>query len=198
MKARGLIVACLLATLPAQGEDLMLSERAIHALTPIDSVPSKEALIALLPNPIIQLEEIARSSTMDFGVRLRAIRALPHFCSATCGSDDPALEDPVHRAIVGVLEAINLADTSGREVLRLRAAIEALGQTRSNLQSDVGRLVPFLDHESRDIRVASARALRDLCNTHAIAPLRARYQQEPIAQVRLAISAALRDLGQCS
>ena len=56
----------------------------------------------------------------------------------------------------------------------------------------------FLENSSRDIRVTTAQALRNLCNTEAIAPLAARLGHEPIEQVRLAISAALRDLNTCS
>jgi HEAT repeat protein len=82
--------------------------------------------------------------------------------------------------------------------LLLRAAVEALGIARTGNPDDVPRLVPYLDHPSRDIRAATARALRDMCNTGAIVPLRTRYQNEQVDQVRLAISTALRDLGQCS
>ncbi len=86
--------------------------------------------------------------------------------------------------------------------LLLRAAIEALGAAGLGNQggdpNDVAVLVPFLDNTSRDIRAATARALSDLCDTQAIVPLRTRYLGETVPQVRLAISAALRDLAQCS
>ena len=62
---------------------------------------------------------------------------------------------------------------------------------------DVGLLVGLLDHASRDIRAATARALRDLCNSNAVVPLRMRYTVEPTEQVKLAISDALRILEQC-
>ena len=94
-----------------------------------------------------------------------------------------------------------LADFTGTpthspiDLLRVRAAIEALG-VATRIPSDVDLVVPFLDNSSRDIRAATAGALRDMCITQAIGPLRARYQHEQVAQVRLAISEALRDLGQ--
>ena len=84
----------------------------------------------------------------------------------------------------------------GSPVLLLRAAIETLGPM--GVASDVGVLVPLLDHISRDIRAATARALRDLCNTQAITPLRVRYAKEQTDQVKLAISEALRILDQCT
>jgi len=76
----------------------------------------------------------------------------------------------------------------------LRATIEALGVLR--VPDDVTLLVPQLNHPSRDIRAATARALRDLGNTQAIVPLRARYDQDQVDQVKVAISDALRVLGQ--
>jgi HEAT repeat protein len=78
--------------------------------------------------------------------------------------------------------------------LRMKAAIEALGVLR--IPDDVSILLPQLDHPSRDIRASAAHALRDLGNTQAIPTLRARYQQEQVQQVRIAISDALRVLGQ--
>ncbi len=70
----------------------------------------------------------------------------------------------------------------------LRGAIQALGPQR--VQTDLALLVPLLDHPSRDVRAATAHALRDLCNTQAINPLRVRYNSEATDQVRLAIEEA--------
>ena len=163
-----------------------------YVLTPIDTVPTKDEIIKLFGPTAIDTLETLIAGSGDFGVQLRAIGALPRFCTGSCSSGDP------HTSIVNVIIAIDPTDRRGTTLLRLRAGIEALGSTRSGLTSDVNRLVPFLDDASRDIRVATARALRDLCNTQAIVPLRVRYEKELVAQVRLAISAALRDLGQCS
>jgi HEAT repeat protein len=164
-----------------------------YVLTPIDTVPTKDDIVKLFGSTtaIDNLEALIAGDG-DFGVQLRAIGALPRFCTGNCSSGDP------HDSIVNVITGIDTSDRRGTTLLRLRAGIEALGSTRSGLTSDVNRLVPFLDDASRDIRVATARALRDLCNTQAIVPLRVRYEMELVAQVRLAISAALRDLGQCS
>lgn len=163
-----------------------------YAMTQIDTVPTKDEIVKLFgPAPVDDLRDLINGDG-DFGVQLRAIAALPRFCTGNCTSGEP------HDTIVSVLGSIDPADRTGTTILRLRAAIEALGAARSGLTSDVNRLVPFLDNASRDIRVATARALRDLCNTQAIVPLRVRYEQEQVPQVRLAISAALRDLGQCS
>ena len=46
-------------------------------------------------------------------------------------------------------------------------------------------------------RLRPIRALRDLCNSSAVFPLRTRYTAETTDQVKLAISEALRILGQC-
>jgi len=163
-----------------------------YVMTPIDTVPTKAEIVNVLgPTALDNLKSII-AGTGDFGIQLRAIGALPQFCTGNCTSGDP------HDAIVGVIAGIDPDDHRGTTILRLRAGIESLGATRGGLTSDVNQLVPFLDNASRDIRVSTARALRDLCNTQAIVPLRVRYEKELVAQVRLAISAALRDLGQCS
>jgi hypothetical protein len=104
--------------------------------------------------------------------------------------------------LVQILASISPADQAGTSILLLRATIESIGVAKSGDPNDVSRLTPFLDNLSRDIRAATAFALRDLCNSQAITPLRNRYNIElgstGVPQVRLAISAALRDLGQCS
>jgi hypothetical protein len=200
----GLLAFVALCALPAQGDPLMqgLSPAEIHALTPIDSVPTREALDDVLqapdlPQRIVRLEEIALAASVDFGVKLRAIRALPHYCSASCRSDGVGTGDPAHLAIRKIFTTLDPMDHSGPAVLRLRATLEALGATRSGLDDDVALLVPFLGYGSRDIRVTAARALRDLCNVGADTPLRLQLQREHVEQVRLAISAALDDLAQC-
>jgi hypothetical protein len=48
MKRRLLPIAALLCALPASGADLQLSQPVIHALTPMDSLPSTTALNAVL------------------------------------------------------------------------------------------------------------------------------------------------------
>jgi hypothetical protein len=168
----------------------------MHALSPIDSLPTKESLELVFANedPLVELSEIAQDTTKDFGIRLRAIRALPHFCPTPSPCDGTL----AHDTLVAMIGAISPTDLDGKTLLELRAAIEALGVAKSGDPNDVTLLVPLLDHASRDIRAATARALRDMCNTQAIVPLRTRYQSEQVAQVRLAISTALRDLGQCS
>ncbi len=196
MTRSGLAIVVALFVLPSRGvtgEVPEPSELEIQTLTPIDSIPTKEEIVSNVAGPdrVGRLEELALNPIVDFGVQLRAIRAIPHFCVAPCSG---APRD----ALVNILSKISPNDHSGRTILRLRAVIEALGVARTGDPTDVARLVPFLDNASRDIRAATARALRDLCHTNAIVPLRARYQHEQVDQVRLAISEALRDLDQCS
>ena len=76
----------------------------------------------------------------------------------------------------------------------LRGAIEALGPLR--VDTDLVLLEPFLLSLSRDIRAAAAHAMRDLCNSQAITPLRQQQEHEDTEQVRLAITDALRVLAQ--
>ena len=163
-------------------------------LTAIDSVPSRTDLDLAFQNnmlpPLGTLQQIAGDPMSDVGVRLRAIHALGKYCTATpCAASDPA-----HVSVRGALLGAQ-AETAGAPLLLLRAAIETLGPMGVSTDTDV--LGPLLDHDSRDIRAATARALRDLCNASAITPLRVRYAKEQTDQVRLAISEALRILDQC-
>lgn len=179
--------------LPARGEQVPVTS-VLHGLTPIDTVPTKDEITRLLPtNTVSQLADLAVNAG-DFGVRLRAIRALPQFCPTTCAGSTP------HATLVSLL-ANTPNDGTGKAILLQRATIEALGIAKSGDPNDVARIVPYLDNASRDIRAAAAFALRDLCDPTAVGPLRNRYNVEMgptgVSQVRLAISAALRDLDTC-
>ncbi len=173
----------------------------LHTMTPMDTLPTRGQIMRFTQNPVSHLSALALSSTADFGVRLRATRALPQFCSAsvpTCQDDSDAQMHPIRTTVRDVIASVDPDDRNGKPLLKLRAGIEALGAIRSGEQSDVDLLIPFLSHGSRDIRFTTAHALRDLCIASAETALRNRYEDEPIAQVRLAISAALGDLEQCS
>lgn len=117
-------------------------------------------------------------------------RALPLFCPPTgCAGSE------AHVALQNVIDSSEPDPSPGRKILRLRAAIEALGIARTGDDNDIVLLVPFLSNGSRDLRATTARALSNTCNVQAIPPLRARADVEQV-QVRLAISAALGDLAQ--
>ena len=166
-----------------------------NTLTVIDSVPSKTQLDSLVMGEALALDNlstIAQDTGADIGIRLRAIHALAKYCSEPCVEDDVA-----HVSLESVVYDTHL-DTTGSDVLLLRAAIEAIGSLHVSSDFDVIRDLGLLDHPSRDIRAATARALRDICNPSAITPLRVRYTAESTEQVKLAISEALRVLGQCA
>jgi hypothetical protein len=195
MMLLGALPLCMLSVDAAEDPTPTLIE--VRTLTRIDSFPTKDEVVFATGNDVVRLRELAMLDTVDFGLQLRAIRTLPHFCTPNCNPNVVTLQNhPAHAAVLAVIASVQ--DRSGHGILRLRAGIEALGLVRSGVDSDVTLLVPFLEDASRDIRAATARALQNTCNTLAIVPLRARYNAESVAQVRLAISAALRDLGQCS
>jgi hypothetical protein len=194
-RALGIIAALALAIGGSALADIaQLSQPVIYALTPIDTLPSASQINSVHNDSEAEarsnLEAIALSPPgVDAGVQLRAIRALPHYCQSPCNTHSS------HATLVDVIATPRYRDArSGTDVLVLRATLEALGVMR--VPADIDVIVPHLEHPSRDIRAAAARALRDLGNVDAIVPLRARYQNETNPQVRTAISDALRVLGQ--
>lgn len=186
----------LLCAVPAQGELTNLPLPVLDALTQIDTTPSKSTLNDMYPTPeaaLDNLRAIAVDHTVALGVELRAIRTLPVYCAAApmpCG-------DSVHETLLALIDAYDKSPREPQDDLRLRAAVEALGATRSGLTTDVDELLPLLGHASRDVRATVVHALRNICNSQAIGPLSLLYQDEQIDQVKVAISAALRDLRQC-
>lgn len=173
-----------------------LSPDQRDALTPIDTVPGSNVI-----NYVFDSSGSAQSSLIavaldgssdnDTGVRLRAIAVLGTYDAQPAGSGDP-----IHQALLDIITA-NSSARSGPDLLVLRAAIETLGHLR--VPTDVTTLAQLLDHPSRDIEASAALALGNLCNTSQIAinALRTRYAApDTVDQVKLAISEALRILGQ--
>jgi hypothetical protein len=196
---RNAIIALVLtgAVATATGS-IPLTDDAQNALTSIDSVPTKDQLNRSYDKTEAEVLQsladlaIDTEQTADPGIRLRAIHALAKYCPLPCGSTHLA-----HQSVSSVIAMTRPpAPTTGTNVLLLRAAIETMGLMK--VASDEPTLRGLLDHPSRDIRAATARALRDLCNTQAITPLVTRYSQEGTYQVKIAISEALRVLEQCS
>ena len=192
---RGLALgAVLLCALPATGDNALLTLPVITALTSIDALPSKAALDDAFGAQAAQgqLLAVAGDHTTDLGIELRAIRALPAYCPAPCGPGEPA-----HDGLIALIDGFPAAQYTPQDLLRLRAAVEALGATRSMLASDVTELVPLLDHGSRDVRATVVRALGSLCSNAALGPLEAHFPDERSLQVKYAITAAVQALGQC-
>lgn len=176
----------------AASDPILLSTQVQYTLTAIDVVPTPSQLDSAFlshDNATEGLVSIATDASNDVSVRLRAIHALTRYCATTPCADD----DPAHTALVTTIGEYRDA-AAGSDLVLLRAAVEAVGPQR--VGTDLGTLVPLLKHPSRDIRAATVHALRDLCNTQAISALRAQQSSEPTDQVRLAISEALRILGQ--
>ena len=150
------------------------------ALSGIDYVPSQTDLDAILDAPVDDLIAIAADEQADQGIRMRAYRALALYPTPVC-------EDALRLAI-----ATYAADVVGAEVLYLRAAMESLAIVAH--ADAVADLTPRLNHPSRDIRTAAARALEVTGSAAAVNPLRARLVDEKVEQVRQAITKALRTL----
>lgn len=177
---------------------LPLTQSILEAMTPIDALPSMAALDVVFANATAaNLQQIAliTDGSVDFGVQLRAIRTLPDYCPPGCAAATIS-----HTTLTTIISSYKmLVAPTPLDLLRLRAAIEALGLAgvSAALQSDVVLLTGFLDHTSRDVRATTAKALGTLCNSQAAPALRLRATAEQSTQVVLAISAALRDLALC-
>ena len=187
------IIGAIAFATAAHGGSIMLSAQAQNTLTAIDAVPTPAEIDQDFNDPtmaLTSLASIAEDPGTDVGIRIRTLHALTGYCTAPCADSDTA-----HQALVQFITA-NQSDPAGTTIVMLRGAIEALGPQR--VGTDLDLLVPLLSHPSRDIRAATAHALRDLCNTDAITSLRTQQGQETSDQVRLAISEALRVLSQPS
>jgi hypothetical protein len=206
----------LLVSLTARGDQtLMLTQPISNALTPLDDTPSTGSLDPLFTGSGgtaagLQAIAVSTDTNLDFGVQLNAIRTLPMYCPSGSPRPSCGVGTIAHDTLAAIIDGYTLLPSpTAKDLLRLRAAIEALGLAgfSAGLPADVERLInkpsdtppggDFLANPSRDVRATTARALGSLCNTQAIGGLHVQLQGEKIPQVRLAISAALRDLGQC-
>jgi hypothetical protein len=184
--------------LPARGDNSLLTTRTITALTSIDSVPSIAGLNDTFSSPeaaLLDLQALARDPSIDPGIAIRAIRALPGYCPPAPQS---CATGAVHETLIRLITDFPATPQSGAPVLRLRAAVEALGMTRAVLDADVDLMLPLLKHHSRDVRATVVRALRTSCNAKATAALKTLGVNEPTMQVQFAILSALRDLERCA
>jgi hypothetical protein len=188
--------AVLLCALPADGSNALLTPPVIQTLTAIDAIPSKTSLNDAFGSQTAfgNLLAIATDRTVDLGIGLRAIRALPAYCPAapqTCGTGSPA-----HDALISLIDGLATPHTP-QDLLRLRAAVEALGATHSGLAGDADKLLALLGNPSRDVRATVVGAIRNICSKTAMIPLGDLFFHEPSLQVKLAINTALRDLARC-
>jgi HEAT repeat protein len=151
-----------------------------------DEVVTRARLDASLgPAPVEALRKIATGlEPANDGARIRAVRALGYYPTA-----------PARQTLHEVLSSRGHcqgdgAAVSGVAAVYVRAALEALGALGD--PADVEWIVPCLQANSRDLRVAAARALRDLGASTAVCPLQARRAVEMVPQVVSALSEALR------
>lgn len=190
---RGLVAAVAPVSFAFASHAQQIDAQNTAVLSQIDAIATREQLLtAFAPDALQHLIALSLDPTFDFGMRLRAIRALPLFCPPTTCAGSEA-----HIALKEVLDSNETDPSPGLRILRLRAAIEALGKTKSGDDNDVVQIVPFLSHSSRDLRVVTARALGAICKALAIPMLRARAEVEQVPQVRFAIASALGELALC-
>lgn len=212
MTRRLLALAALLCAVPATGSGIDPTPAQIDALTVIDAPPSRAVVDRAFssgPGPTPGLDALvalAGDPTQDLGLQIRAMRALPQYC-LPAGCAGTAAHDALAAIVARYRAQLSAAALSPQDMLRLRAAMEALGATRSGLQADVDLLTAtaLLHHPSRDVQVTAVHALRDVCSpdlcsrdvclqdANAVRALRTGTD----TQVDAAINRALADLARC-
>jgi hypothetical protein len=209
------VLAALLCAVPATGSAIDPTQAQLDALTVVDAPPSRKVVDLAFssgPGPSPGLDALlvlARDGMQDLGLQIRAIRTLPQYCPAV---PDPCAGTTVHDTLAMIVDDFRNQLTAGplapQDLLRLRAAMEALGATQSGLQSDVELLIDpaLLRHPSRDVQVTAVHALRSLCSSdlcshkacvedaNAVRSIRTGAD----TQVDAAINRALADLAQCA
>jgi len=193
MKTHVLVLACLLA-MAARADVLSTGQQ--NVLTTVDTQATASQISAAFGSSaqvVSSLTSIVADPTQPPGSRVRAVQALVNYCTAPGGTCSADAQSALY-AIVTSQAYLSARD--GADLLVLRAAVEMLGSVPDVPPTlpDLVALENVLSHPSRDIRVSAARALRTLRNACAVQPLRNRFQQEPIDQVRAAISDALAQL----
>lgn len=207
MRLPRVLLLGVLCALPAQGANPTLPDAVVGVLSPVDSVPTRAALDDVFaPSLAIdRLAVIASDDTHDLGIQLRAIRALPTYCPQAAGTCGPGT--PTHDTLVLLIQRHGVTPgttPAPADILRLRAATEALGATRSGLPDDVAVLLSLLGdaeakldgHPSLDVRAAAARAIGQLCNRDAINALFP-HLLDPAPQVVAQVTVALQNLELC-
>jgi HEAT repeat protein len=186
---RALVTAAVGLVLAGDGADARRGGRLdggiADLLSAADEAPTRERLDEVLGDaPLAELKQIAADDTLDLGIRLRATRALGLYPSIEARA-------ALHQAMSERGDCVrDGAAVTGTPSLFMRAALEALGAMHDPL--DVPRIAACLQANSRDLRVAAARALRDLGASTAVCPLQERRAVETVPQVQSAISEALR------
>jgi hypothetical protein len=213
MTRRLVVLAALLCAVPAAGGDIEPTPAQVDALTVVDAPPTRAMIdlaFSLGPGPTPGLDgalALAGDPTQDLGLQIRALRALPQYCLPT-GCAGTAVHDALAAIVDRYRAQLAASALSPQDMLRLRAAMEALGATRSGLQGDVDLLTApaLLHHPSRDVQVTAVHALRNLCSpdlcsqdaclqdANAVRALRTGAD----TQVEAAINRALADLARCA
>jgi hypothetical protein len=207
------VIAALLCAVPATGSGIEPTPAQVDALTVVDAPPTRAAIDLAFssgsgPTPGLDgVLALAGDPTQDLGLQIRALRALPQYCLPT-GCAGTAVHDALVATVDRYRAQLAAVALSPQDMLRLRAAMEALGATRSGLQGDVDLLTApaLLHHPSRDVQVTAVRALRNLCSpdlcshdaclqdANAVRALRTGAD----TQVEAAINRALADLARCA
>jgi hypothetical protein len=209
------VVAALLCAVPATGTVIAPTLAQLDALTVIDAPPSRKVIDLAFssgsgPTPGLDaLLALAGDPLQDLGLQIRAIRALPLYCPTPAGAcAGTTVHDTLATIVDGFQAQLALAPLGPQDLLRLRAAMEALGATQSGQQSDVDLLVKaeLLHHPSRDVQVTTVHALRSVCSPEQCAQNACVQAANAVRSIRTgadtqvdaAVNRALADLAQCA
>jgi HEAT repeat protein len=188
MKARWLACLFALCAVRANGDTVVVSAHMVSVLTAIDDLPPKATLAEAFT--VDSLRAILETpKPRDLALQLRAIHALPQVCALACSA-----ASVTHTVLRQIVDGPN---TAPDDLLRVRAAVDALAVLATGDHTDVMSIISLLGHTSRDVRTSAVRALRALSDCSAKPPLMQLLKHESSKQVQLAVNAALSAFEQC-
>lgn len=178
--AIALAALCLGSALALGAEPPDGDPAVVEELSGIDYVPTRSSLDDLFDGAAAEdLIELAAEEP-DPGVRMRALRALALY--------------PGDETAAALRAAIDEHGGQETGTATLMTRLAALSLAKVDGAAAVLDLAALLEHDSRDVRASVAEALAETGSPSAVPILRDRLPVEPIEQVRLAITDALRKL----
>jgi hypothetical protein len=193
-------VALLAIALPARGDGSASPQLTpvINVLSSIDTPASLPALTPSFPSEAdaqANLGAIARDTSKDTGLRIRATRAMAGYCTdLPCATTT----SQVHVDLRGIIDGYLANPTPApADLMLMRAAVESLGAASAVLPDDLTPLLTLLANPSRDVRATVVHTLATTCSQPVLDAVIALKKTEPTGQVRGELNLAEQAITAC-